>query len=239
MDALAPTAAPRLSLRAWPALCELCRRWSNARLCADCVARWAAPRPRCARCGLGTGVALAACGDCLRDPPPFEHTIVVADYVHPWDRLLTDLKFHAQVPLAAALAPLMAHACGAAVAPRPHVLVPVPMSSHGLRSRGFNQAWELARRVARQLELPAQAGWLERVADTAHQIELNRAQRLANLRAAFQVPRDVAPKLAGARVLLVDDVMTTGATAREASAALLRAGAQAVDLLVFARTPTS
>ena len=77
-----------------PSLCEVCRSWAGAALCPACVARFAAPRPRCARCGIGLGVAAPACGACLSEPPPFERTVCVADYGFPWDRLVADFKFH-------------------------------------------------------------------------------------------------------------------------------------------------
>ena len=99
-------------------------------------------------------------------------------------------------------------------------------------------AWELARRVAAALGLPAHAKVLLRPVETAqHQAELSREQRLSNLRGAFAVDDRRRKLLTGRRVSLVDDVLTTGATAQEATLALLRAGACAVDLWVLARTP--
>lgn len=220
--------------------CELCRRWGAQRVCEACVARFAAARARCRRCGLGVGEALAQCGDCLRDPPPFEHTVVAVDYAYPWDRLVIDFKFHGRIELAGPLADLLARRLDAGEGARCDLVVPVPLARARLAERGFNQAWELARRVAARLGLPAHAGALTRALDTPHQAGLARAERQRNLRNAFvpgRAGRGASDGLEGRRVALVDDVMTTGATAREAAAALLRGGAAAVDLWLFARTP--
>jgi ComF family protein len=119
----------------------------------------------------------------------------------------------------------------------PDTVVPVPMSARRLAERGYNQAWELARHVAAALSLPATASLLLRPVDAAHQIELGRAERRRNLRCAFMVDPLQRALLQGCRVALVDDVMTTGATAHAAADALLRAGAAAVDVWVLARTP--
>ena len=220
-----------------PSQCEVCRCWSDAALCAACVARFAAPRPRCARCGLGLGAAAPACGACLREPPPFEHTVCVADYSFPWDRLVADFKFHGRAELAGVLAERMTAAVREAPGPLPDRVAAVPMPAQRLAARGYNQAWELARRVAAALALPASATLLLRPLDAAHQIELGRSARQRNLRSAFMADPAQRAALQGRRIALVDDVMTTGATAHAAADALLRAGAAAVDVWVLARTP--
>ncbi len=230
-----------------PSQCEVCRQWCGegkevgSALCADCVARFATPLSRCRRCGLRTGLTTPACGACLRAPPPFENTVCVADYGFPWDRLIADFKFEGRAELAGMLAARL-HAAWLQ-APRPQagtpavsLVLPVPLSATRLSERGYNQAWELARRVAARAMLPARPDLLQRPWDTAHQADLNRAARQQNLRSAFMVDPRLRPVLAGQRVALVDDVMTTGATVREAAAVLLRAGAAAVDVWVIART---
>jgi ComF family protein len=186
---------------------------------------------------LALGVAAPACGACLREPPPFERTVCVADYGFPWDRLVADFKFHGRAELAGVLAEQMTAAVRAADAPPPDFVVAVPMSAPRLAQRGYNQAWELARRVAAALALPASATLLVRPVDSAHQIELGRAERQRNLRNAFMVDPLQRATVQGRHLALVDDVMTTGATAHAAALALLRAGAAAVDVWVLARTP--
>lgn len=225
------------ALAVTPSQCEVCRQWSAAALCTDCVARFAAPAPRCLRCGLKVGLAGATCGTCLREPPPFRHTVCVGDYGFPWDGLIAGFKFQGRDKLAALLAQRMHQAVADADLPRPDLVLPVPLSPQRLAERGFNQAWELARRVAHAQGLAARADMLLRPADTAHQAELTRAERQRNLRSAFMVEPRHRGALQGRQVALVDDVMTTGATAREAAAVLLRAGAAAVDLWMLARTP--
>ncbi len=220
-----------------PSQCEVCRCWADSALCAACVTRYAAPRPRCARCGLGLGVAAPACGACLREPPPYAHTVCVADYGFPWDRLVADFKFHGRAELAGVLAAQVTAAVRADGAALPDTVVPVALSARRLAERGYNQAWELARRVAGALGVPASATLLLRPVDAAHQIELGRAERQRNLRSAFMVNPQQRAAVQGRRVALVDDVMTTGATAHAAAEALLRAGAAAVDVWVLARTP--
>ena len=231
---LSTLALPRL-----PGECEVCRQWSAAALCPACVARFAAPRPRCACCGIGLGLAAPRCGDCLRDGPPFEHTVCVADYGFPWDALIGAFKFQGRAELAGLLATQLLAAVHVAARPTPQLVLAVPLSPRRLTERGYNQAWELARRVAAALRLPADAQLLQRPLETAHQAELTRSERQRNLRTAFMADPRRRSELQGRRVALVDDVMTTGATAREAATVLLRAGAAAVDLWVLARTPQS
>ena len=227
---------PRLDRARLSSQCEVCRQWAQAAVCDDCVSRFAATVPRCSRCGLRLGLSAPACGECLRDAPPFEHTVCAADYAFPWDALIAAFKFHDRVELAAALAERLLAAVRASAVPPPQLVVPVPLAPARLAERGYNQAWELARRLAPAVGATAQAHLLWRPADSAHQAELGRLARQSNLRRAFMVDPRRRGELLGRRVALVDDVMTTGATAREAAAALLRGGAAAVDVWVVART---
>jgi len=220
-----------------PSQCELCRRWAAGRLCSDCLGRFAVTVPRCSGCGLRLGQAAATCGDCLREPPGFARTVCAVDYAFPWDHLIREFKFHGQVELAGPLAQRLVDAVRAQGGTTVECVLPVPMSNPRLSERGYDQAWELAHRVAEALQLPARANALVRTLDTVHQTELGRAARQRNLRAAFFVPGAQRAALQHRRVALVDDVMTTGATVREAAAALRRAGAAAVEVWVLARTP--
>ena len=218
-----------------PSQCEVCRGWGAGLLCRHCRAQHAPVRPRCARCGLALGAAAAGCGACQRDPPPYERTVCALDYAFPWDHLIAAFKFHGRVDLALPLAALLCEAIEREGVP-PCLVVPVPLAHARLAERGYNQAWELARRIARRLALQALPDALQRVLDTPSQAtRASSAERGRNLRNAF-APAPGAPA-SGAHVALVDDVMTTGATAREAAAALLRGGAHSVQLWVLARTP--
>ena len=226
-----------------PQQCEVCRRWGTAALCTDCVNRYAGPVPRCACCGLALGLATARCGECQRDAPPFTRTVCAADYGFPWDGLIGAFKFQRRPELAGLLAARLAAALQQAQLAdgqlRPELVLPVPLSPRRLAERGYDQAWELARRVARALQLPAEARLLQRPVETVQQSGLDRAARQRNLRTAFMADPGRRGLLQGRHVALVDDVMTTGATLREASAVLLRAGAASVDLWVLARTPAA
>ncbi len=226
-----------LGALAVPSQCEICRQWNPARLCPDCRARYALPWPRCARCGLRSGQAVAACGECLQAPPPFQLTCCALDYGFPWSQLLQAFKFRNQDDLARPLAGLLVDAVLAQDMPRPDLLLPVPSSAERLRERGYNQAWELARQVGQALKLPARADVLLRLQQGRTQSDLSREERQRNLRGAFVVAPSAAAALAGRHLALVDDVMTTGATAREAANTLLQAGVARVDVWVLARTP--
>ena len=230
--------AARLSWRsACAGHCEVCRGWTAGRLCVPCRRRFAAIQPRCRCCGLRLGVANDRCGTCLREPPPVEQTLCIADYGFPWDRLVLRFK-HDQAPeLATLLADCLADAAQQARMALPEAFVPVPLTDRRLAERGYDQAWELARRLGRRLQVPARPDLIERRFDGRQQAGLSRAQRLTNLRGAFAVSADGPQLVQGRHLALVDDVLTTGATAHEAARVLLDAGAQRVDLWVVARTP--
>jgi ComF family protein len=221
-----------------PRPCVLCSQWDRAGFCGDCRQRFVdAPVPRCPRCALATPGG-QVCGACLRAPPPYTQTATLADYAFPWDRLVARFKFHQQPELASLLADALVAALRRAPAhAAPQWVLPVPLSPARLAERGYNQAWELARRVAAAQGLPARHDALLRLRDTPHQVGLDRRARAANLRDAMWVPPEGRAAIAGCQVALVDDVMTTGMTAGAASAALLAAGAAGVQVWVLARTP--
>ena len=233
------SAPPRPRRAGLATQCELCRQWTQGdALCADCEARFAQPRLRCACCALPAGTAVARCGGCLATPElPYSSTVAAVDYAFPWDGLVTAFKFGGRVDLAEALARRLADAVAASSPHDATWVLPVPLSPARLAERGYNQAWELARRVALLRGLPSDATLLQRPIDTAHQTGLDRAARAANLAGSFMVDPTRRAELAGRAVALVDDVMTTGATVAAAAAVLRRAGAARVSVWVFARTP--
>lgn len=222
---------------AWPRPCLICGDWTAATVCHRCRDRFAAPRLRCPRCAIPT-VQAGPCGACLNQPPAYGHAVAAADYGFPWDRLIAAFKFQQQPEWAGVLAGLIDEAISRHPAlPAADCVLPVPLSRPRLSERGYNQAWELARRLAVRRGLPAHAGALLRWKDTPHQVGADRAQRLHNLRSALWVPPDGAAQVAGRQVALVDDVLTTGATAQAAALALHAAGAAGVQVWVVARTP--
>jgi len=176
------------------------------------------------------------CTRCRRAPPPWSRAVAGVDYGYPWDRLLADFKFHQRLEVVEALlCPLRARLGD--LRGSDLRLVAVPLARERLRERGYNQSWELARRLARTHALEARADALFRVRETGHQLALPRAAREANLRGAFVVAPPQARWVRGARIALVDDVLTTGATARAATQALRAAGAREVQVWTVARTP--
>ena len=220
-----------------PSLCAVCHGWGAQRICGECVQRFARAVPRCLRCAIQVPEGIAQCGECVVNPPPFEHSVTAVDYAYPWDSLVTRFKFHGALDLAPALAQCLADAVTRGAAPQPSLLLPVPLSSARLRERGYNQAWEVARRLAHLLQCPADARLLLRVRDTPHQLAFPPGQRAGNVHAAFAVEPRRTAELRGRTVALVDDVMTTGATAAEAARMLLQAGAAHVQVWSVARTP--
>ncbi|MCT7326493.1 ComF family protein [Ralstonia mojiangensis] len=222
-----------------PCACALCGAVQGGLVCTGCMGDLAPQlhRRRCIQCAIALEARHAArhCRTCLAGAPDFDATVVIADYDWPLDHLVTGLKFRAQLPLAAWLADQLGNALAAAPGDRPDVLLPVPLSPARLRSRGYNQAWEVARRIARQLDIPAHAGALHRVRDNPAQATLDRTERLTNLHGAFVVAEP--GRIAGRHIGVVDDVMTTGTTLGEIATQLKRAGATRVTNVVALRTP--
>jgi ComF family protein len=169
--------------------------------------------------------------------------VAAVDYAYPWDGLIARFKFRGEPGWARPMAELTLKTSSAlALLQACDLVVPIPLTTARLASRGYNQAWELVKalRAAAPNELAqndALADALVRLGETPDQHSLSREQRLRNLQGAFAAHPQHAARLAGARVLLVDDVTTTGATLHSAAQALLLAGAQQVSALVFARTP--
>lgn len=208
--------------------CVLCGGASgDGRLCPGCRGDLPVNGASCPVCaGPGEG---RVCGACLQDPPPYDRCIAALRYEFPADELIQALKYRGELMLAPVLADLLARAV--AHAPRPDVILPLPLSPARLRERGFNQAGEIARPLARRLDVRLDLDTLVRVRDTAPQARLSAAERSRNVRGAFAC----LSRLAGLHVAVVDDVMTSGATLSEAAKALKRAGAAEVSLWVVAR----
>lgn len=217
-----------------PSQCAVCHAWPSQRICNACVARFAQPASRCQRCALRVPAGVSVCGACLQHPPAFDACLAAVDYAYPWAGALADFKFRAAPGWASMLATLLRSTpwVEPAIEAADRVL-PVPLSAERLRERGFNQSALLAQRLA---GTRADVHSLLRLHATEAQSGLPRAQRLRNLRGAFAIEPSRAAALRGQRVVLLDDVMTTGATVHAATLALREAGVAHVTVVVLART---
>jgi ComF family protein len=227
----------------YPPTCIACQGATGAphALCAAC---WSGirfiERPYCERLGTPFSIDLGMplhSPAALADPPVFGRARAVAEYDGTASALVHRLKYGDRLELARALGAMMVRS-GAELLGDADVIVPVPLHRFRLWQRRFNQAMALAAIVARDSNLPCDPFLLSRVKRTRQQVGLTKAQRQQNLQGAFRVPQDAKARLQGQRVLLIDDVLTTGATANAASRALLRGGASSVDVLAFARVVT-
>ena len=173
----------------------------------------------------------------MLEPPPFRRAVAAFDYAPPWDGLIARYKFDSALDLAPALSAALLAAVRRSATEMAQLILPVPLSPARLRERGFNQSWEIARRLGAPLRCRVDAQMLLRTKETAHQIALPTQQRLTNVRGAFAVEPLRVSELEGRNVALVDDVMTTGATFAELARTLLQAGAAQVQVWALARTP--
>lgn len=217
-----------------PSRCAVCHAWPAHAVCEDCVAQFAQPVHRCAGCALPLPAGMPRCGACITAPPAWDAALAAVPYTYPWQHLVVDLKFHQHPAWARTLATLMRSAPWVEPAlEAAHLVLPLPLSDQRLHSRGFNQAWELARHLAPG---KAHTELLLRVRDTPPQSSLPRHERLRSVQGAFAVEPLRVAELRDRRVVLVDDVMTSGASLQAASTALRGAGVAHITVLVFART---
>lgn len=224
------TLVTRLADTLLPNDCFLCAAPSGPEfLCAACAANLPRmPAECCPICALPTPGG-EVCGACLKKPPHFSATRAVFRYEFPVDQLVQSLKYAHRLATAAFLGRLLE-----AQLPdhRPDLLLPVPLAPQRLTERGFNQAVEIARACARRLALPLETRHVHRRIDTAPQAGLPWKERAKNIRHAFECEID----LSGMSILVIDDVMTTGATLNELAGTLMTHGAARVENLVLART---
>ena len=217
-----------------PSRCAVCHAWPAHAVCENCVAQFAQPLHRCTTCALPLPAGMPRCGACITAPPLWDAALAAVPYAYPWSGLVVDFKFQQHPAWARTLATLMRSAPWVDPAlEAAHVVLPLPLSAERLRTRGFNQALELARHLA-----PGKVNTelLLRVRDTPPQSSLPRHERLRSVQGAFAVEPLRVAELRGRRVVLVDDVMTSGASLHAASTALRHAGVAHITVLVFART---
>ena len=218
----------------YPPRCAACGELGDEPFCPTCAETLVPSPAGCPLCGVPLDEALLPalrprrCGPCRAAPPPFASAR--APYLHggALAEAIQALKYHRRPELARPLGVLFA----AVEPPRAQVVCPLPLHPARLRSRGYDQAALLAREAARQFRLPL-SFLLVRTRQTGQQVGLDRAGRARNLRGAFAA--DGAAR--GLRICLIDDVLTTGATAAEGARALLLAGAAGVEVRTLSRAP--
>jgi ComF family protein len=228
-------------LRGWidfllPGACLLCgaRLPAGGDICTGCDAELPRPGPTCACCAapLPHSPRLdLRCARCQQTPPAFDRTVALFSYAAPIDRLILRLKYHGDLSLARVLGSRLGATLTAQSVAIPDVIVPVPLHVARLRERGYNQALELARPIAKRLNVPVDYRSITRVRATAPQIDMDHDARRMNVRRAFRANADFT----GQRVAIVDDVMTSGHTVNAVAAALRKAGAAEVAVWIVAR----
>jgi ComF family protein len=224
-----------------PSSCALCGITDSEAICSGCRHQFfGAKTHRCSQCAIPLADSSATlCGECLKQAPAFDATIVAADYVPPIDQLVLALKFGGRL----ALAPLFARMLRDAIlqarvreANLPTRITAVPLGSQRLIERGFNQALEIAKPLSHSLGVQLVPQLTARLRDTHAQALLHPDERHKNIRNAFIVSHHAIDNIKGQHIGVVDDVMTTGETLNELAATLKRFGAARVTNFVFART---
>jgi ComF family protein len=228
-------------LRGWidfllPGACLLCgvRVPAGGDICAGCDAELPRPGPTCACCAAPLAHAPELelrCARCQQTPPAFDRTVALFSYAAPIDRLILRLKYHGDLSLARVLGSRLGVTLLARSIAIPDVIVPVPLHVTRQRERGYNQALELARPIAKRLNVPVDYRSVMRVRPTVPQIDMDYEARRKNVRRAFHASGDFS----GQRVAIVDDVMTSGHTVNAVAAALRKAGAAEVSVWIVAR----
>jgi ComF family protein len=238
---------------AWPSLasqCAVCRSWPTDPVCAPCTTRFRSEKPRCRTCALALPAGLSIgpvppsdrCVACLKSPPPVDAALAAVSYAYPWSTLVARYKFGGHPGWANTFARLLLKAPSVpealAALDSGDWILPMPLSPQRLEARGFNQAWQLVRALAAVSGCKgrADASLLLRTRDTPPQTSLARRARLRNVDGAFAVEPLRLGAIENRRVLLVDDVMTSGASVFAAAHTLRRAGAAHITAIVIART---
>lgn len=212
--------------------CVLCHAMASRTpdLCAGCDRDLSRIGQACLRCGIPLPVS-SVCGPCQIRPPPYRRATSALTYSATTRWMIRRFKFHGELVYGRVLSRCMVQRLRAEQALLPELLLPVPLHPQRWRTRGFNQAEELARDIGRELQIPLENSALVRMVATREQAGLTARERRRNLRSAFVVRRPISAR----SVALVDDVMTTGSTVRELALVLRDAGVQQIDVWVAAR----
>ena len=210
--------------------CLICHNPTDkSSICQGCINLVKSPEHTCLNCALELKQQQQTCGECQKHPPYFSKVHSGCDYSFPADDWVKGLKFANQLSLSKVMADLIAIKLQNQDL-SDTLLVPVPLHKNRLRKRGYNQAYEVARELKKltgQTLLPA----LKRIKNTEMQAQLKFKQRANNVRNAFQLRKEIK----GQKVMLIDDVMTSGYTLNECARVLNRGKAKTIEVAVFAR----
>jgi ComF family protein len=227
----------RLLFTLLPGTCIICKAATHRMLdlCGGCQRSLPYSRHACWQCGLEMSLSVDVCSHCLQNPPVFSHCFALLRYEPPVDVLMSQFKTQHRLVVGKVLSILLAKSYLRHHLVLPDCWIPVPLHQRVKRSRGFNQADEIAQILTEFTGVPSCSRFVKRSANSLPQKQLSAAERATNIVGAFQVEAN----LGGQTVGIVDDVMTTGATASELSQQLLNAGAADVQIVCLARTPAN
>ncbi len=221
----------------FPRVCVLCDApgYKHLDLCSGCIADLPWLKGCCSACAVPLpGNQHTLCGSCLKANPAFSRCISIFEYRYPIDKLIIEFKYNQQLIIGKVLAYLAAEAILQRSDGKdlPELLIPVPLHPRRMRERGFNQALEVTDVISDRLKIPVDYQSCHRRLHTAAQKSLSARQRRTNLKGAFSVSRSFQHE----SIAIVDDVMTTGATAEALTGCLIEAGAGEVQVWTLART---
>lgn len=224
-----------------PARCLICGLSSHEKLiCEHCQRALLETRICCQHCGLALDIPLPFCGDCLKKAHLFEQLHALGSYQPPYSQMVKKLKYTKQLLYGELLGELLTESIllnlSAQQISAIDYLLPVPLHTHKQRSRGFNQATIIAQVISKRLGIPLLSEGVERHINTTPQEGLTLDSRKKNLNGAFSIRPYLHQEIAGAYIIIIDDVVTTGATVNSLGLALLKAGAQRIDIWCISRT---
>lgn len=220
----------RLYSKLMPIPCRLCGTMSQHHaICRSCIQDLPLLDAVCPRCALPM-MNSNLCGQCLRHPLEQDSSFSLFRYQNPIDRLIADFKYHQKLYLGELFAELMSNELKRRCLPS--LIIPIPLHPNRMRQRGYNQSYELAKALSKQLDLPTSNQYLIRTVDTQSQASVPFKARKKNIQHAFELVQTNVP----GHVALIDDVLTTGHTANAAAKLLRKAGATRIEVWTIART---
>ncbi|MDF3054470.1 MAG: hypothetical protein K0Q74_377 [Gammaproteobacteria bacterium] len=227
--------AKNILLNVLPTHCPLCNlRAYQGECCQSCESELPWLKQTCKRCGYTLSINAQNCGACLKNSPPYDHTVALFRYEPPIDHVLLSVKFRKHLAYAHMLGEIMTRKIQTEYLDKtlPTLILPVPLHQKRLKERGYNQALEIVRPIARHLNIPLSLHDCVRTMETQPQAMVSANQRKQNVRKAFTLVGKIQAK----HVAIFDDVVTTGSTVAEITQILKKNGVEKVDVWCCART---